>query len=78
MSNHSGDSGFQRRVHSGHLGNFLRKLQAAETPEDLDKILATAKMAFERKMIESSQYRLVVAEYQQQKTIPRVNRESQE
>lgn len=64
MSNQSTESGFHKRVYSGHLGNFLRKLRSAENTEDLGKVIQTVRLASERKMIEPSQVEFLQKEYE--------------
>ena len=56
MTQQTQDSGFFQRVHRGHFKNFLRKLKAAESPVQLEKVISTVDVAVTRKMIDSSDH----------------------
>ncbi len=64
MSNQSTESGFHKRVYSGHLDNYLRKLRSAENADDLQKVMQTVRLAAERNMIEPSQVEFLQKEYE--------------
>ena len=56
MTKQTQDSGFFQRVHRGHFENFCRKLTAAESHVQLEKIISTIDVAITRKMIDSSDH----------------------
>ena len=48
------DTGFQNRVHQGHLENFRRKIDSAENKPELESVLSTIEAAATRQMISTS------------------------
>ncbi|MEQ9407561.1 MAG: hypothetical protein RIK87_07520 [Fuerstiella sp.] len=48
------DSSFSSRVSQGHLDNFLRKVEAAESPDALRRLQQVIDFAFERQMIDEA------------------------
>jgi hypothetical protein len=67
MSDQSTESGFQKRVYTGHLGNFMRKLKSVETADDLERVMQTIRLASEKGMIEPSQLQVLSGEYDLQR-----------
>ena len=56
MANQTNDSGFHQRVHRGHFENFLRKLTAAESREQRERVISSIEVAVARNMIDASDH----------------------
>ena len=51
MANQPNDSGYYQRVHLGHFENFQRKLNSAESREQLERVVSNIDVAAARNMI---------------------------
>lgn len=54
MNTEESDFGFSTRVHQGHIDNFLRKVNSAESSETLQRLIEVIDFAFQRNMIDQS------------------------
>jgi len=64
------DPGFSARVHQGHVDNFLRKVESAETREALQRLTETIGIAVERQFItDASRVELLAAIERQTQTL---------
>jgi hypothetical protein len=59
MAKQSDDSGYHHRVHLGHFENFQRKLTAAESQEQLERVISTIGVAVARNMIAATDHELL-------------------
>ena len=56
MAKQPDDSGYHQRVHLGHFANFQRKLTAAESQEQLERVISSIEVAAARNMFAATDH----------------------
>jgi hypothetical protein len=76
MANQTNDSGFHQRVHRGHFENFLRKLTAAESREQRERVISSIEVAVARDMIDAYDHQALTEVVQRRRN--ELNRQDRE